>query len=142
MSAVSHIAPMFRSLAIPASGMAVNKTWITMIGDNIANATTVRRTDEAAFQERFVIAQAQEYGNRPGTGVRVAAVRFGDPTGRLVYEPNHPLADEQGYVRYPDVNVADQMVNLIAAQRAYQLNVAVFERARDSIQRALEIGKP
>lgn len=131
----------FSALAIPASGMTTYRAWLDALSDNVANVNTVRSTDEPAFQERFVVAEAREDGQGIGRGVRVAEVRFGDPTGRLSYQPDHPLADENGMVRLPDMNLSDQMTSLIAAQRAYQLNVAVFERARDSYQRALEIGK-
>lgn len=132
---------MFNGISIAGSGMNVYKTWIDALADNVANADTVRSTSESAFQERFVLAQANDYGDGPGSGVRVAGVRYGDPTGRLVYQPDHPLADKDGFVRYPDINLSDQMTQLVAAQRAYQANVTVFERARDSYLRALEIGK-
>ena len=131
----------FSSLAIPASGMTTYKTWIDALADNVANVNTVRKTNESAFQERFIIAKAKQYGAGPGTGVEVAQAAFGDPTGRLVYEPSHPLADKDGFVRYPDMNLSDQMTNLMIAQRSYQLNVSVFERAREAYAKALEIGK-
>ena len=76
-----------------------------------------------------------------GDGARVSAIRLGDAEGRLRYEPDHPLADENGYVRTPDMDLETQMTSLIVAQRSYQANVTVFERARDSYQRALEIGR-
>jgi flagellar basal-body rod protein FlgC len=131
----------FSSLAVPASGMTAYKTWIDALSDNVANADTVRSTSEAAFQERYVVVQADDYGSGVGNGVHVQEVRFGDPNGRLSYEPDNPLADESGMVRRPDMDISDQMTHLMAAQRAYQLNVAVFERARDSYAKALEIGK-
>jgi flagellar basal-body rod protein FlgC len=131
----------FAGLGVSASGMTTYRTWIDALSDNVANADTVRSTSEAAFQERFVVAQANEYGEGVGTGVHVQEVRFGDPNGRLSYEPEHPLADADGMVRRPDMNLSDQLTHLMSAQRAYQLNVAVFERARDSYAKALEIGK-
>jgi flagellar basal-body rod protein FlgC len=137
-----QVSPMFDGLAIPASGMTATRTWMNAIADNVANANTVRATNEPAFQQRYVIFQARQYGgNQAGEGVDASAVAWGDPNGRLRYEPDHPLADENGIVKYPDMNLSDQMVDLIAAQRAYQLNVSVFERARDGYQRALEIGR-
>ena len=133
---------LFSSISIAGSGMGVYKTWIDATADNIANVNTVRGTDEAAFQQRFVISAAAERGaGQVGAGARVAGVTFGDPDGRLVYDPNHPLADEMGMVRHPDMNLSDQMTNLIIAQRAYQANVTVFERARDAYLRGLEIGR-
>lgn len=131
----------FDSLSIAASGMTTFKTWIDALADNVSNANTVKRTNEAAFQERFIVAKAKDYGAGPGRGVEVAQAAFGDPQGRLVYEPSNPLADAQGMVRYPDMDLSDQMTHLLVAQRAYQLNVSAFERARDAYLKALEIGK-
>jgi flagellar basal-body rod protein FlgC len=133
---------MFGSLGIAASGMHTFKTWIDATADNVANINTVRGTDEPAFQERFVVAQTTQYDRgKVGQGVRVAGVLFGDADGRLAYDPAHPLADENGFVRRPDMDLSDQMTNLIIAQRAYQANVTVFERARDAYLRGLEIGR-
>lgn len=137
---------MFSSIGTAASGMRVYQTWVDAVSDNVANVNTIRRPDEAAFQERFVVAQSA--GDRSGAGGRgsvgdgafVAGVAFGSDEGRLVHQPDHPFADERGMVRVPDLDLATQMTNLIIAQRAYQANVTVFERARDSYQRALEIG--
>ncbi len=133
---------LFGSLGVAASGMHTFKTWIDASADNVANVNTIRPTDEPAFQERFVVANASEYRNgQVGAGVRVAGVAFGDAEGRLVYDPSHPFADDDGMVRAPDMVLSDQLTNLIIAQRAYQANVTVFERARDTYLRALEIGR-
>lgn len=131
----------FSSLGAPASGMRVYQTWVNALSDNVANLNTIRPADEPAYQERFVIAQSAGGGDgRIGNGAFVAGVAFGDGEGRLVYQPDHPFADEQGMVRMPDIDLPSQMTNLIVAQRAYQANVTVFERARDAYLRALDIG--
>mgnify|MGYP002779002751 CR=1 FL=1 len=65
----------------------------------------------------------------------------GDPEGRIVYEPDHPMANADGYVRYPDIDLGDQMVQLLMAQRGYQANLAVVERATSAYQAALQLGK-
>ncbi len=133
---------MFGSLSVSASGMDVYQTWIDAISDNVANVNTIRSTDEIAFQEKLVVAESVGgAGNSIGTGSRVAGIELGDEEGRLIYDPNHPLADEDGLVRAPDMDLETQMTHLIVAQRSYQANVTVFERARDSYQRALEIGR-
>lgn len=131
----------FSSLGAPASGMRVYQTWVNALSDNVANLNTIRPADEPAYQERFVIAQSAGGGDgRIGNGAFVAGVALGDGEGRLVYQPDHPFADEQGMVRMPDIDLPSQMTNLIVAQRAYQANVTVFERARDAYLRALDIG--
>jgi len=133
---------MFSSIDVSASGMNVYRTWIDAIADNVANINTIKSTDESAFQQRMVVAQEVVSGeDTPGGGARVAGIVLGSAEGRLVYDPSNPLADEDGMVRTPDMELSDQMSHLIVAQRSYQVNVSVFERARDSYQRALEIGQ-
>ena len=131
----------FDTLGISASGLMVNRKWMDAVSDNMSNLNTVNPYDQAPFKERLVVAQAVDYGSGSG-GVRVARVEFGgDPQGRIVYEPDHPLANEEGYVRYPDIDMGDQMVSLMMAQRGYQANLAVVERATNAYQAALRLGK-
>jgi flagellar basal-body rod protein FlgC len=129
----------FHSLSIASSGMDVYQSWLDAVADNVANINTIRGTDQVAYQERFIIAESSEEAGRPA-GAKVAGVEFGNPLGILVYDPDHPLADNEGMVRAPDVDLGHQLTNMLAAQRAYQANVAAFERARDAYMRALEIG--
>lgn len=131
----------FGILGVSTSGMGVYKTWLNAVADNIANMNTVAATDEPAFQERFVAVRAATDPSGFGAGARVAGAAFGDPEGRVVYEPNHPLADENGMVRRPDIDLSDQMVHLQLAQRGYQANVATFERAREAYETILSIGR-
>jgi flagellar basal-body rod protein FlgC len=130
----------FDSLDISGSGVSVHRRWMDAVSDNIANINTVSSTDGEAFKERMVVAQAVDYGSGEG-GVRVARAEFGSGEGRLVYEPDHPLADSEGYVRYPDIDLGDQMTQLIMAQRGYQANLASLERATTAYQAALQLGK-
>ena len=132
---------LFDSLGISGSGLMVHRKWMDAVSDNMANVNTVNPYDQDAFQERFIVAQAVDYGSGEG-GVRVARAEFGgDPNGRVVYEPDHPLANEEGYVRYPDIDMGDQMVQLLMAQRGYQANLAVVERATNAYQAALQLGR-
>jgi flagellar basal-body rod protein FlgC len=110
-----------------------------VIADNIANINTVRPTSGAAFQAKYVVAQAVNYGGGSG-GVQVSGIVAGNATGRVVYEPNNPLADAQGNVRYPDIDLGDQMAQMIMAQRAYQADLAVVDRAHDAYSAAIQIG--
>ncbi len=81
-----------------------------------------------------------DYGSGTG-GVQVGGIELGNAEGRMVYEPDHPLADEGGYVKYPDIDLGSQMTQLIMAQRGYQANLAVVDRARESYQAALQLGR-
>ncbi|RBY89540.1 flagellar basal body rod protein FlgC [Blastococcus sp. TF02A-30] len=130
----------FDTFGISGSGLLLHRKWLDAVSDNIANVNTVSRTNEDAFQERMIIARAVDYGTGEG-GVRAARAEFGDPEGRMVYAPDHPLADEEGYVKYPDMDLGDQMSQMIMAQRGYQANLAVVERATALYQAALQLGK-
>ena len=107
--------PIFGAIGIAGTGLTVYRKWLDAVSDNIANMNNAASTDGEAFQERFIIAQANDYGSGTG-GVQVGGVALsGKAEGRLVYEPNHPLADAEGYVRYPDIDMSSQMTQLIMA---------------------------
>jgi flagellar basal-body rod protein FlgC len=134
------IFPVFQTAG---SGLRTHRIWMDAVADNIANINTVRPFEEAAFQERFVIASAvrSENNDPPGVGggSTVARIEYGSAEGRYRFQPDHPYANEEGIVRYPDMNLGDQMTSLIMAQRAYEMNLAVVDRARDSYMQALSI---
>jgi flagellar basal-body rod protein FlgC len=130
----------FDSLGVSGSGLSVHRRWMDAVSDNVANINTVSPTDGEAFKERMVVAQAVDYGSGEG-GVRVARAEFGSGEGRLVHEPDHPLADSEGYVRHPDIDLGDQMTQLMMAQRGYQANLSALERATTAYQAALQLGK-
>jgi flagellar basal-body rod protein FlgC len=127
----------FDAIGIAGSGLTLHRKWLDAVSDNIANANTVTSTDGNAFQARYVLAQAGE-----GTsGAYVAGAAYGDAEGRVVYQPDHPLADADGNVRYPDIDMAEQMGHLIMAQRGYQANASVVDRAKATYEAALQIGR-
>jgi len=126
----------FDQLNIAGSGLAMHQTWLDSLSDNIANVNTVRPTSGPAFQAQYVMA-----GPAEGGGVQVTGTALGDPTGRVVYAPDHPLADAQGNVRQPDIDMAGQMSQLVVAQRGFQAQVQVVKNAQDTYASALSIGK-
>ena len=131
---------LFNAIGVAGTGVTVYRKWLDAVSDNIANVNTVRPTDQEAFRARYVVAQAVDYGSGTG-GVQVGGIQLGSAEGRLVYDPQNPLADEGGYVRYPDIDLASQMTQLIMAQRGYQANLPVVDRDKDSFQQALTIGR-
>jgi flagellar basal-body rod protein FlgC len=131
----------FSTLGVATSGMGAYKTWLNAVADNVANMNNVVRTEDAAFQERFVEVEPIVGPDGFGNGVRVAGALFGDPNGRVAYEPNHPLADAEGMIRRPNIDLADQMVFMQLAQRGYQANVRSFESAKEAYESILSIGK-
>ena len=126
-----------------SSALKTNRIWMDAISDNLANVNTVRPYDQPAFQARYV--EAQQLPSNPGDpigvggGVEVASIQYGDSKGIERYEPGNPLANAQGIVRSPNVDVGQNMTDLIIAQRAYQLNLAVVDRASQSYQQAIQI---
>lgn len=130
---------MFDAMNIADSGLTTNRKWLDAVSDNIANINNVSRTSEAAFQERFIVARAASYGQPQGS--YVAGNLWGDPNGRMVEMPEHPLADAQGRVRVPNINLGDQMASLMLAQRAYQANISAAERSKTTYEAAIGIGK-
>jgi flagellar basal-body rod protein FlgC len=134
---------MFPTFDIASSALTTHRIWMNAISDNIANSNTVKPMSGPAYQEKFIV--AQEIPSAPGQpvgvggGVEASKVEYGDATGLVTYDPTNPLADKDGLVRRPSENLGDQMTNLIIAQRGYQLNLAVIDRAKSSYQQALDI---
>jgi flagellar basal-body rod protein FlgC len=127
----------FNAIGVAGSGVTVYRKWLDAISDNIANIDNVSRTSENAFQARYVIAQQAQDGN----GAQVGGIALGPAEGRLSFEPDNPMADTEGYVRRPEIDLGSQMAQMIMAQRAYQANLSVVDRARDSYQAAINLGK-
>ena len=127
----------FNAIGVAASGVTVYRKWLDAVSDNIANMDNVSKTSENAFQARYVVAQEAQDGN----GAEVAGVAYGKAEGILTYEPDNPLADTEGYVRRPDIDMGGQMAQMIMAQRSYQANLSVVDRARESYQAAIQLGK-
>ena len=136
---------LFPTFQTAGSGLGLFRTWMDAVSDNMANLDTVRPTSEAAFQARFVVANAIGSGQEATTGgpagAQVTGISFGDPNGRLMHDPSNPLADADGMVRFPDIDMGEQMTQLMIAQRGYQANLAVIDRAKDAYQQALSIGR-
>lgn len=131
---------LFSVFGIAGSGVTVHRKWLDAIADNIANINTARPTSGEAFRARYVIARAVDYGDGTG-GVQVAGIAQGSAEGKLVYDPQNPLADKDGNIRLPDIDLGSQMTQLIMAQRGYQASLAVVDRARDAYSAAIQVGR-
>jgi flagellar basal-body rod protein FlgC len=139
------------SAAVSAAGSAlsVERVRLEAAVSNLANADSTRGPDGLPYRRRdVVIATADERSfdavlGRASTavGVRVAAVLEDQSEFQRRYEPSHPDADEDGFVQYPNVNTADEMVDMLSAARAYQANLSAIGLLRDLSARALEIAK-
>jgi flagellar basal-body rod protein FlgC len=126
----------FDLLRIAGSSMGVHQTWLDTLASNIANVNTVTSTDQDAFQAQMLIMRESSDG-----GVEVAGLAVSDPAGRLVSDPSNPLADADGYVRAPEMDLSSQMTQLVMAQRGFQAAAQVTKDAQETYGAALQIGR-
>ena len=123
--------------ALNAQSMRLNTT-----ASNLANADSVIGADGQPYRAKQVVfATTPVAGSPTAQGVRVNQVVESAAPMRMVYEPNNPAANEEGYVEMPNVNVVEEMVNMISASRSYQNNVEVMTTAKTLLQRTLAIGQ-
>jgi flagellar basal-body rod protein FlgC len=114
--------------------MARQQRFIEVITRNIANADVTRTAEGGPYRRQLAIGSID-----PTTGEPVTSI-VEDPTpGRMVYEPGHPDADANGYVEYPNVDLAAETVDLMIARRMHDANVTVFQAAKAMLRRALDI---
>jgi flagellar basal-body rod protein FlgC len=138
-------ASFYTSIQISASGLSAERLNMDVIANNIANANTTRTPGGGAFKRQLVIfaqkvdeeakqqaAAAGQDASQVGNlnGVMVARIIDDPSPDRLVYDPTNPDADAQGYVHYPNIQIIKEMVDMMAAQRAYEANVSAIKEAR------------
>ncbi|SHJ94763.1 flagellar basal-body rod protein FlgC [Anaerocolumna jejuensis DSM 15929] len=141
------------AMNISASGMTAQRLRMDVISQNIANVNTTRDEDGnpykrkiLVFEERNTTPFAQVLGGKmsekAGSGVKVTEIKADDKTPmKVVYDPSHPDANEEGYVTYPNVNTVTEMANMIDASRAYEANITAFNSIKSMALKGLEIGK-
>lgn len=124
------------SLRISGSALTAERARLDTISENIANAQTTRGPNGTAYHRKLTV-----FETAPNTGgVRVAqTVESTDPMER-VYDPGHPDADAKGYVVMPNVNMVQEMVDMVAATRAYEANVGAVNATKTMIAQAIELG--
>jgi flagellar basal-body rod protein FlgC len=128
---------MFGALNAASSGAHLGRVWMDVIADNVANVDTVRPAGEEPYRAAKVRAASTE----GLAGVRVQGlVEVGGPPD-VVFDPDNPLADEQGYVTRPKVDLGEEMTNMLMANRLYGANLSVMQQARETYQAALQIGR-
>ncbi|NCB50695.1 MAG: flagellar basal body rod protein FlgC [Clostridia bacterium] len=134
---------------ISASGLTAQRLRMDVISENIANIDTTRTEDGGPYTRKYVVMEAREErfsdilqnaAESAGGGVRVSEIGEDSSEYKLVYEPDNPDADEDGYVEYPNVDVTQEMVDMISAYRSYEANVTAFSAYKDMAIKTLEIG--
>ncbi len=136
---------------IAGSGMNAQSMRMNTTASNLSNAQTASATAEGAYRAKHPVFEAVQRqlnewnafdaGENDVAAVRVKGVFEDQSAAQARYEPGHPLADEEGYVFYPNVNVVEEMSNMISASRSFQINVEVMNSAKTMVQRVLTLGQ-
>ena len=156
---------MYDSIETSASGLSAERLAMDVIANNIANANTTRTAQGGAFKRQLIVFAQKQESTTPANGlastdpsssfdplnpsnpalttdgVQVVGIVNDTSPDKLVYDPSHPDADGQGYVHYPNIDVVKEMVDMIAASRAYQANVTAIQESRAQGSAALGLLK-
>jgi flagellar basal-body rod protein FlgC len=126
--------------AVAGSALTAQSMRLNVVASNLANADSATSSTGEPYRARQVLFSAEPVAGH-AVGVRVKQVLEDDLAPRVIYDPKHPLADDKGYVTYPNVNVAEEMVNMISASRSYQNNVEVMNTAKQLLAKTLTLGQ-
>lgn len=131
----------FNGMRISASGLSANRMQIDVVSSNVANMNTTR-TEEGGAYRRKVVSFEENYDKKLGM-LGVKTVEIGEDDSPLVKEfnPNHPDADENGYVEKPNVDILAEMTDMITASRGYESNLDMLNAQKNMISKAMEIIK-
>jgi flagellar basal-body rod protein FlgC len=141
---------LFSSLDVSASGMAAQRTRAQLLVENLANAETTRTPEGGPYRRKDVVFESDSsMGSFTSafhsalddnvTGVRVSETVVDNSEPDRRYMPGHPDADKEGYVAYPKINPAEDMVDLLGASRSYGANVAAISAVKDMIQKSIDL---
>jgi len=141
---------LFSTLSVSASGMAAQRARTEVLVENLANAETTRTPDGGPYRRKDVVfaeddsvgSFSSELNSALGSGmsgVMVSETTVDDSAPERRYLPGHPDADKDGYVAFPKINPAEDMVDLMGASRSYEANVAAISAVKDMIQKSLDL---
>ena len=132
---------LFNIFNVAGSGMAAQSQRLNVVASNLANADSTTSANGQPYHAKQVVFSAAPVDGSSAQGVKVVAVVEDNSPMKMVYDPKHPIANVQGYVAMPNVNVVDEMVNMISASRAYQNNVDVLNTSKTLLLKTLTIGQ-
>lgn len=138
----------FKIFDIAGSGMAAQSVRLNTVASNLANAESVSGTAEGAYKARHPVFEAVKAGMQaaangvdPSAAVKVQGIVEDGRAPEMRYQPGNPLANADGYVFAPNVNVVEEMVDMISASRAYQNNVEVMNTSKELLLATLKLGE-
>jgi flagellar basal-body rod protein FlgC len=132
---------LFSILDISGSALTAQSQRLNTVASNLANADSATSANGTPYKAKQVVFSAQPVNSDNSVGVRVSNVSEDQSPARRVHDPRHPLADKDGYVTMPNVNVIEEMVNMISASRSYQTNAELMNTAKTMLLKTLQIGQ-
>lgn len=141
---------LFSALSVSASGMAAQRTRTELLVENLANAETTRTPDGGPYRRKDAVFESSDVSSAfsdlfavetdpQSTGVKVSNITVDQSEPEKRYMPGHPDADKDGYVSFPKINPAEDMVDLMGATRNYEGNIAAISAVKDMIQRSISL---
>ena len=143
---------LMKALDIGSSALSAERTHLNVISMNLANVNTTRTPEGGPYRRKTVLFESvpvetpfgkamQSELDRELRGVKVRSILNDNRPFKMVYDPAHPDADVEGYVRLPDINVVEEMANMLTSMRSYEANVSTITTAKAMFNKALEIGR-
>ena len=129
---------LFLPLKVSATGLEAQKIRLNVIASNLANVNSTRTPEGGPYRRKDVLFMTYMY-DQISQGVDVNKIVEDQRPFRVVYEPTHPDADKDGYVKYPNVNPMEEMINLISASRAYEANLTMINSFKEMFIRTLDL---
>ncbi|MEJ5227439.1 flagellar basal body rod protein FlgC [Thermodesulfovibrio sp.] len=131
---------LFLPLKVAATGLEAQKIRLNVIASNLANVNSTRTPEGGPYRRKDVLFTTYIY-DQISQGVDVQRIVEDQRPPRIVFDPSHPDADKDGYVRYPNVNPMEEMVNMISASRAYEANLTMINSYKEMFLRTLDLLK-
>ena len=129
------------SLHVASTALHAQSLRLNTVASNLANADSTVDTNGQPYKGKQVVFRTIPMEDQGADGVEVMSISDSVAPARRVYEPNHPKADGQGFVTYSNVNPVEEMVNMISAQRSYQMNIEAMNISRQLMLKTLDLGK-
>lgn len=134
---------MFPTLDVSATGMHVQTVRLNTIASNMANVDSISSNSDETYRSKQPVFKTilNEETGRPAGGVMIDDIVESEAPAIMEYNPNHPMADDEGYIYRPNVNVVEEMANMMDASRTYETNIEVMNTTKQILLKTIQMGK-
>lgn len=134
---------LFKIMDISGTGMHVQTIRLNTVASNMANVDSISSNADETYRSKQPVFQTilDQRTGEPRNGVRVKEIVESQAPLKMEYSPNHPMANEEGYIFRPNVNVVEEMANMMSASQTYQTNVEVLNTSKQLLLRTIQLGK-